>query len=203
MSVSAKINEPSETDRIAEMESYTAFFRKHYPALLFYASRFLDADQAEDVVQDAFADLWFRRNSIKKSDHLRAFMYRSVYTRALNKLKHSSVVNSYSAAYMEIQRKKAEYMSPDDSQVLKKIEDDELGAQITEAIGSLPDKCRKVFTLSYLHSLNNGEIANALGITVRTVEAHMYKALKLLRSRLGHLTMLMLIILFDALRYVN
>ena len=63
----------------------------------------------------------------------------------------------------------------------------ELRVEIHQAINSLPDKCKEVFKLSYLYGMKNKEIADALNISLRTVEAHMYKALKILRERLSHL----------------
>lgn len=177
----------SFSEERAERDNYTAFFRKYYPSLVFYATRFLEQEQAEDVVQDAFLDLWQRRDRIDKGDNLRAFMYRSVYTRVLNKLKHAAVTNNYQALTRDVMLKKAKYLTPDNNDVLRKIESEELGAVIDTVIESLPEKCRQVFKLSYLHGLKNREIADSLGISLKTAEAHMYKALKILRERLGYL----------------
>lgn len=62
-------------------------------------------------------------------------------------------------------------------------------------LDELPEKCREVFILSYLHDMKNAEIAQVLGISQRTVEAHMYKALKYLRERLSHLLPIALLLL--------
>ena len=58
--------------------------------------------------------------------------------------------------------------------------------RINDAIGELPAKCREVFILSYQHDRKNKEIAEQLGISIRTVEVHLYKALKSLRKKLKH-----------------
>jgi hypothetical protein len=58
--------------------------------------------------------------------------------------------------------------------------------------GELPDKCKEVFKLSYLHDMKNKDIADVMGISLRTVEAHMYKALKILREKLSYLRMILL-----------
>lgn len=60
------------------------------------------------------------------------------------------------------------------------------------AIDELPDKCKEVFKLSYLHDMKNKDIADVMGISLRTVEAHMYKALKILREKLSYLRMILL-----------
>lgn len=177
-----------------EAEFYTACFRKYYSSLKFYASRFLDDQQSEDVVQDAFMDLWHRRDQIEKGEHLRAFLYRSVYTRALNTLKHTAIVQNYGKAVVDIYVKKASYFSSDNNEILERIESNELGEEVLQVIESLPDKCKEVFKLSYLHEMKNKEIANVMGVSLKTVESHMYKALRLLRVRLKHLITIMLLI---------
>ncbi|MCD8072782.1 MAG: RNA polymerase sigma-70 factor [Alistipes sp.] len=192
---SGKYSEGKNGD-IREKEDFTSFFRKLYPSLLFYASRMLPIEQAEDVVQDAFLELWKRRTEVKAGERLHVFMYRSVYTKCLNKIKHEKIVNRYNTAAREIFEAKAATLAPANNEILKIIENEELGAEIEKIIGELPDKCREVFKLSYLHDLRNKEIADVMGITVKTVESHMYKALKLLRNKLSHLTSILTILLF-------
>ena len=126
--------------------TYKALFRRYYPSLIFYATRLVGEEEAEDVVQDVFVELWKRKDSIEIGEQIQAFLYRAVYTRAINEL---------------------------------------------------PDKCKEVFKLSYLHDMKNKEIADVLGVSLRTVEAHMYKALKFLRNRLGHLWFILLLFLLD------
>lgn len=166
---------------------YKTLFQKHYANLLFYATRIVGEEDAEDVVQEVFVELWCRRDSVVLGEQIHAFLYRAVYTRALNVLKHRDIKNSYEAAMLEIQKQRSEFYHPEDNEVLKRIENRELRKDIASAINSLPDKCKMVFKLSYLHDMKNKEIADAMGVSLRTVEAHMYKALKILRSRLDSL----------------
>ncbi|MCD8091723.1 MAG: RNA polymerase sigma-70 factor [Bacteroides sp.] len=170
--------------------TYKTLFRRYYANLLFYATRIVGEDEAEDVVQDVFVELWRRKETMKVGEQIQAFLYRAVYTRALNVLKHRDIVNSYEAVALEIHKKRIEFYQPDSNEVVKRIEDSELRRKLSEAINELPDKCRMVFRLSYLHDMKNKEIAETMGISLRTVEAHMYKALKLLRDRLGYLNLL-------------
>ena len=100
-------------------------------------------------------------------------------------MKHRNVEDGYCAAMEEINRRRAEFYQPDNNEVIRRIEDRELRKEIHDAINELPDKCKEVFKLSYLHDMKNKEIADVLGVSLRTVEAHMYKALKFLRNRLG------------------
>lgn len=171
-------------------QTYKSLFRRYYANLLFYATRIVGEDEAEDVVQDVFVELWRRRDTMKVGEQIQAFLYRAVYTRALNVLKHRDIMNSYEAVVLDIHKKRVEFYQPDSNDVVKRIEDSELRRKLNEAINELPDKCRMVFKLSYLHEMKNKEIAETMGISLRTVEAHMYKALRLLRDRLGYLNLL-------------
>lgn len=90
--------------------TYKALFRKYYPNLIFYATRLVGDKEAEDVVQDVFVELWRRKDSMVIGDQIQAFLYRAVYTRALNVLKHRSIEDGYCAAVEEINQKRAEFL---------------------------------------------------------------------------------------------
>lgn len=175
---------------------YDILFRKYYPGLLFYATRFLPEDEAEDIVQDTFLELWKRKDTIEIGDQIQAFLYRITYTKCLNALKHKQVENEYSTAAAELYQKKIEFYDPGQNETMLRMENKELQAEVYKAINELPDKCKEVFKLSYLHDMKNKEIAEVLDISMRTVEAHMYKALKYLRIRLKYLLLLLLLLLF-------
>lgn len=70
---------------------YKALFRRYYSSLIFYATRLTGGEEAEDVVQDVFVELWKRRDTIEVGDQIQAFLYRAVYTRCLNVLKHRNI----------------------------------------------------------------------------------------------------------------
>ena len=171
--------------------TYKALFRRYYPSLIFYATRLVGEEEAEDVVQDVFVELWKRKDHIEIGDQIQAFLYR-----ALNVLKHRSVEEGYCVAMEEINQRRAEFYQPDNNEVIRRIEDKELRKEIHDAINELPDKCKEVFKLSYLHDMKNKEIADILGVSLRTVEAHMYKALKYLRGRLDPLWTILFLFLW-------
>ena len=83
--------------------------------------------------------------------------------------------------------------APDNSPVVQKLYNDDLRASLDAAIESLPPKCREVFRLSYIEDLSNREIGEQLGISPRTVENHMYAALKQLRRKLSKEQLLLLL----------
>ena len=165
-------------------KTYKALFRRYYSGLLFYATRLVGEDDAEDIVQDVFVEIWRRQDTVELGDQIQSFLYRSVYTKSLNLLKHRAVAENYNAEEVEFYQKKIDYYQPDHADVISRIENREVRLELHRAIGELPDKCQEVFKLSYLHDMKNKDIADVMGISLRTVEAHMYKALKFLRERL-------------------
>ena len=186
--------------------TYRKLFRTYYGNLLFYANRIVGEEEAADVVQDVFVELWHKKDTIEIGEQIQAFLYRAVYTRALNVLKHREVKDNYEALVQEIHEKRVDFYRPDNNDVIKRMENTELRKEIAEAINELPDKCKVVFKLSYLHDMKNKAIAEALGISQRTVESHMYKALRLLRSRLQNIHVLFFIFILNEisifLRYI-
>lgn len=163
---------------------YKSIFQKFYSQLLVYATGIVGESEAEDVITEVFAELWRKRNETDMGDKIQAFLYRAVYTRALNVLKHRNVTASYISVVENIQEQRSRfYKSPPQWD----LENQDIRNALTEAIGELPEKCREVFRMRYIEGHKNSEIAEQLGISVKTVEAHMYKALKSLRERLKSL----------------
>ncbi len=178
------------------LSEYRLYFRQFYPSLLLYANRLLVHDGMEDVVQDAFVDLWHRRNAMDDAAHIKSFLYRAVYTKSLNVIKHRHVVSGYAAECSALEMMRLAYYDLDSNPVDMNLENQELREKIDTAINELPDKRRQIFKMSYLHGMSNKEIAQIMDISVRTVEAQLYKALKFLRHRLENLMLLLLMLIF-------
>lgn len=171
---------------ITEAE-FRKIFKELYPRMAYYALQLVDEDEAKDIAQEAFVELWKHRDTLADHDHLKAFLYRTIYNRAVNSLKHQAIVKGHSEDMRAIETRRMEFYSPDHNDVIQAIEGQELHNQIETAIQKLPDKCRQVFVMSYLHEMKNKEIADIMGVSVRTVDAHIYKALKHLRNQLSFL----------------
>jgi RNA polymerase sigma-70 factor (ECF subfamily) len=168
-------------DRIAFNELY----RQYYPSLRSYAELFLDEEESEDVVQDVFLNVWLRKEGLDDSQSLQGYLLRSVYNSSLNILKKKGRSNDYRSMYeQEIEEIGYKYYDPDANDVIRKLYNQDLRAEINSAINSLPIRCREVFTLSYLHDMTSKEISLQLGISLSTVDNHIYSALKLLREKL-------------------
>ena len=171
-------------------KDFRTYFRDLYPQLARYAARLLGDSDVDDVLQGSFLELWNRRTDILEPAHVKSFVYRSVYTHALNVIKHRQVVRKYSDAVIEMENRRLDSLDPNNSEVLQKLRNDELQQRIDLAINELPPKSRQVFVMSYLHGLKNKEIAEVMNVSVRTVDAHIYNALRQLRSKLDKNSML-------------
>lgn len=175
--------------------AFRIYFRRMYPQLAFYAARLVGEEDVDDLLQEAFLELWTHQEQVEDEAHCKSYLYRVIYTRALNVIKHRKVTRKYQSTMKDVDLKRLEYYEPAENSVAERVEDGELQAMIEEAINELPEKGRQVFIMSYLNGMRSKEIAYIMGISVRTVDVHIYRALKFLRSRLSKYHFLLLIFL--------
>lgn len=180
-------NTTSLIERVRKGDSiaFNELYRQYYLSLRSYAELLLDEEESEDVVQDVFLNVWLRKEGLDDSQSLQGYLLRSVYNSSLNILKKKGRSNDYRSMYeQEIEEIGYRYYDPDANDVIRKLYNQDLRTEINAAINSLPIRCREVFTLSYLHDMPSKEISLQLGISLSTVDNHIYSALKLLRERL-------------------
>lgn len=133
-----------------------------------------DLDDAKGLVHEVFVAVWEKFDHFPAGTHYRSYLYTAVRNKGLNfirdRKKHVALEN-----ISEEQLKQVDHP----------LETSELEREIEWAIQSLPDKCREVFTMNREEGLKYSQIAEKLGISVKTVEAQMSKALRVLREHLG------------------
>ena len=166
-----------ERVRAGEQAAFEIIFRTHYPQLVGLAEAMLRARAAaEDVVQDVMLELWRRRQDLVLETSLRAYLLRATRNRALNQIRHRRVA----------ERARPEALAPAAAPSADQdLEERELGRAVARAVSELPERCREVFELSRVHGLKYAEIALVLGISIKTVETQMGKAIRVLRDRLA------------------
>lgn len=175
-------------------ERFERIFDDNYRRMLLHALRFVqNEDDAEDIVADVFCDLWKRIEEIDLDSGITTYLYRAVSTRALNFLRHQNIAAVRIEILEAINVKRMEVIARENLEDI--VHSKEIEHGIREALVELPEKCRQAFVLSYLNGLKSKDIAEAMDVSVRTVEAHIYKALRLLRSRLKYLVCLLLALL--------
>lgn len=179
-----------------EAATFQSLFHQYYPQLHSYVSGIVGAGDAEDIVEDVFEELWSRREGIEIGDKIGGFLYRSALSHSLNHLRHKGVTDRHVQMVRQINEVGLRLVDGGNT-AQDHLEREELRATLMKAINELPDKCREVFKLSYLHGMKSKDIGDVLGISTRTVDAHIYTALKALRKRLQGIDWLFLIIFFN------
>jgi RNA polymerase sigma-70 factor (ECF subfamily) len=169
-------------------------FKDHFKSLHAYAYTIIKDDiMAEEMVQNVFFKLWEKKENIQVQQSLAAYLYRSVYNECLNYIKHQKV---RAAHQVYVQKTGTESQDAADNANMKDLE-----KRLAEALNDLPEQCRTIFQMSRFEELKYREIADKLGIAVKTVENQMGKALKILRLKL--VDFLILIILFILKNFIS
>ena len=164
-------------------EHFKNFYLQKAPSLISFARKFVDVFTAEDIVHDVFLKAWQERMSLSRDRGADAYLFRMVQNSCIDYLRHKTIEDNFvSKALLELQIEELKWSDSSDDVVLQ---EEHLKA-IFSAIEKLPPKCKTIFTKSYLENQKHSEIADHLQISVRTVEAQVYKALKLIRNSLIH-----------------
>lgn len=164
--------------RQGDRDAFDTIFRAHYPSVVAVAERIAgERAVGEEVGQDVMLELWRRRETVSVEESLRAYLVRAARNRALNHLRHErmKVRTAPFAAGETVTAPEAP----------ARLAEAEIDAAVREAVSTLPERCREVFELSRGAGLRYAEIADTMGISVKTVEAQMGKALRILRERLA------------------
>ena len=167
-------------DRLRHDDSaaFDALFRAWYPRLVRFAETMLgERAIAEEVAQEVMLAIWNGRANLRVQESVGGYLYRATRNRALNEVRRRKTEERgapFVAAPAEI-----------DADAEDALVEQEIQAELRDAIAALPERCREVFELSRVQGLRYAEIASIMGISVKTVEAQMGKALRILRERLA------------------
>lgn len=161
------------------------YFQLYFEGLYRYAFSLLkDNDDAKDAVQAVFVKLWEKRKTIDEQQSVQSYLYTSVYHYCLNVKRNEKVRRAH------IQNNHATQPAFNDVLVSR-----ENMKQITDALESLPPQCKLVFFKSRFDKMKYAEIAQEMNLSVKTVEAQMGKALKILRKKLSEVLVLFILFL--------
>lgn len=165
--------------RTGDERALRRIFDRHYPLLLGDIYRIVpDEDSCQDLAQEVFVELWRKRSELDIHTSLRAYLRRAAVNRALNFIKTN---RRFVFEEPEQSEHSTDHSAGD---ILLKAEQEKLEDALHLAIGALPEKCRVVFSLSRFEQLSHREIAEKLGISVKTIENQITKAMKILRETL-------------------
>lgn len=159
-----------------DKKAYGILFRRYYPILCAYTARFVDLEDAEEIVQDVMLWLWENREMQTFNTSFSQYLFKAVYHRAMNQIiRNKSQLRADTLFY---------------EQTLEMLKDtdfyqiEELQKRIREAVQALPDSYREAFVMHRFENKSYKDIATTLQVSAKTVDYRIQQALKLLRVEL-------------------
>ena len=169
-----------------DQSAFGVLFTRYYYDLVRFSMRFTnDSDSAEELVQDVFVKLWENRNSLNINKSLKSFLLTAVQNRSIDHLRFTNVRNKYASEILE-------NIIISDNDTEKQVLHAELEEHFLKAVSNLPPQYAEVYRLNHHDLLTYEQIAQKLGVSVRTVEVRMSKAISLIRNELKNFLILTL-----------
>ncbi len=167
--------------RTGDERAFEQLFREHAPALCTFAFSYVRSrETAEEVVQDLFCWIWEQRFTIEMPHGVRAWLFFAVRNRSLNAMRNSRAELSIHERLSRDAHARP-LVAPPDAELLGR----DLAAAVARVVREMPTRCREVYTLVREQHLSHAETSRVLGISAKTVEVHMTRALAILRAELG------------------
>lgn len=170
---------------IGDEETYIFLFREYYVSLCSYARRYVGRkDIAEEIVSDTFFKIWENRTSININTSVKAYLFQAVCNNSLNylrKLKHQTKSEEY---FTNISFENIAFEEPLDEIGERSLVMEDFSQKIEEVVSQLPEQQQKAFRLKRLEGHKTKEVAEIMGLSVKTVEMHLSKAIFNLRQKL-------------------
>lgn len=176
-----RLNELSEGQLLVQISrdnelAFTEIYNRHWRGLFLLACNVLQEEEAaKDVVQEIFVSLWQRRKDIL-IENLNAYLTSSVKRKVLQYLRNDKIAQRHLERIHSLERP--------DNPGGRELDFYEASEELKKYINRLPERCKEVFLLSRYEQLSHKAIAEKLNISTKTVEIHITKALKYLRSSL-------------------
>jgi|SRR5690554_5775856 len=158
---------------------FEELFIQYFPKVRAFAAILLKSEQeAEDVAQDIFVKLW-EEPRLWEEDIAKNYLYTMVKNSVFNRIKRKNLESKYIDIQLDLldPRELSEFEDP-----LNEMYREELHLLLKLTLEQMPHKRREVFEMSRFQQLNNSEIAKKMNLSVRTVEQHIYLALKELKK---------------------
>ena len=168
--------------------AFELLFRSHFKGLTHFAQKYVkDFDTAKEIVQDSFISLWEKRDTIDPAKQVKSYLTTIIYNKSLNYLRDNKKFNkdilTFEGLYPFADHDKGD-----------KLVAAEIEKKIKLSIDELPEKCKEIFVMNRYEHLKYQQIADKLGISIKTVEAQMSKALQHMREKLvDYITILLIV----------
>jgi len=163
-------------------------FRENFRPLTVYAMQFLkDKAGAEDIVQELFVSLSEKKEIFQSKTINKSYLYKAVHNRCINHKEYQQLRKEMNPVIQESMG----IVSEDPHQLVTFIEFQD---KFLHALEELSPKCRQVFEMSRVEGIENQVIADSLKLSKRTVEKHIYLAIKRLRKKLSRYLNVLIIV---------
>jgi len=170
---------------LGDEETYIFLFREYYVSLCSYSRRYVGRkDVAEEIVSDTFLKIWETRESLQINTSVKAYLFQAVCNNSLNylrKLKKEQTLDEY---FLETSSENIGFASISEEVEEQSLTMDGISEKIEDAVNLLPEQQQKVFRLKRFEGKKNKEVAEIMGLSIKTVEMHLSKATLNLRKNL-------------------
>ena len=171
-----------------DQKAFDTLFRRYYPMLCAYGHRFVELEDAEEIVEDSLLWIWENRETLVIESSLNSYLFKMVYRRALNKLAHIDATQRADTRFYEEMQ---EMLQDTDYYQIE-----ELAKRIEDAVAALHESYREAFVMHRFRDMSYKEIAETLGVSPKTIDYRIQQALKQLRVDLKDYLPLLLPLLF-------
>lgn len=163
--------------KVGNKEAFQILFERYYSLFLTFATNLLkDADIAEDMVQNVFIKVWVGRSKIDENKNFRNYLLVAV---------RNEIYQYFRSAFKSQYEDLSAELLDNSVNIEGDLSTKELEKRISSVVMNMPQRRREIFNMSRFEKLSNNEIAQRLGISVRTVEKHIENALSDLRKNLS------------------
>lgn len=164
--------------------AFQVMFCYYYPRLVYFAKEYVSYEDAKGIVQESFISFLEKTPTFFNEYQLRSYLYTLVKNSCLMHLRHQKVktnyINKVNGQVLQSQVYQSALEQLDTSEITFR----EMESIIKNTLDSLAPRPREVFILSRYEGKKNVEIAVLLGISIKTVEAHITNTLKIFRVSL-------------------
>ena len=162
--------------RDSDVNAYETLFRQYYEPLCGYSAKIIDnLDVAEDIVQEIFYKIWKERVNLRIVLSVKSYLFSAVRKNSLQYFEH-----------LKVRQRHRDYVIADNKNISASpqeiLEYKELEQQIGFALNRLPKRRQEIFKMNRFEGKKYEEIACEMSLSVKTIEAEMSKALKVLRK---------------------
>ena len=166
-------------------KAFRYLYTKYTATLRYFAAKYVDDDATiEDIIQDAFLNLWERRREFQSENAIKAYLYKIVRSFSVDVIRRRNIANRYAEQVVRQEDEEQDFF-------LENIIETEVFHMIQAVFNELPPACKEVYRLSLLGK-SHEDISRDLNISVNTVKKHKNNANHYMRDKLKHVLSVLL-----------